>query len=80
MRKEKSDMKISNRTYDVIKFIALVIAPICTFFAALVEIWGIPYGPQIVATIAALDTLLGAIVIILKNNYEKNLKAGEDNG
>lgn len=73
-------MKISNRTYDVIKFIALVIAPICTFFAALVEIWGIPYGPQIVATIAALDTLLGAIVIILKNNYEKNLKAGEDNG
>lgn len=73
-------MKISNRTYDVIKFIALFVAPICTFFAALVEIWGIPYGPQIVATIAALDTLLGAVVIILKKLYEKNLKAGEDNG
>ena len=73
-------MKISNRTYDVIKCIALLVAPICTFFAALVEIWGIPYGPQIVATIAALDTLLGAVVIILKNIYEKSLKGGEDNG
>ena len=73
-------MKISNRTYDTFKFISLIIAPICTFFAALVEIWGIPYGPQIVATLAALDVLLGAVVIILKNIYEKNLKAGEDNG
>lgn len=73
-------MKIKNRTYDIIKFIALLIAPICTFIAALVEIWGIPYGPQIVATIAALDTLLGAVVIILKNIYEKSLSGGEDNG
>ena len=73
-------MKISNKTYDTIKFIALLIAPLCTFFAALVDIWGIPYGSQIVATIAALDALMGAIVIILKNNYVKSLKGGETNG
>ena len=74
-------MKISNQLYDTIQFIALPIAPICTFFAALVEIWGIPYGAQIVATIAALDTLLGAVVIVLKNLYEKRLlKEGESNG
>lgn len=74
-------MRINNRTYDIIKFIALLIAPICTFIAALVEIWGIPYGPQIVATIAALDTLLGAVVIVLKNIYDKQqLGGGEDNG
>lgn len=72
-------MKISNRTYDTLKTISLIIAPICTFFAALVEIWGIPYGPQIVATLAALDVLLGAVVIILKNNYEKSLKGGDTN-
>lgn len=73
-------MKISNKTYDTFKFIALLIAPLCTFFAALVDIWGIPYGSQIVATIAALDALMGAIVIILKNNYVKSLKGGETNG
>lgn len=72
-------MKISNKVYDTLKFIALLIAPLCTFFAALVEIWGIPYGPQIVATIAAFDALLGAIVIALKNNYMKNLEGGDTN-
>ena len=32
-------MKLSNKTYDTIKFIALLIAPIATFVAALVDIW-----------------------------------------
>lgn len=71
-------MKVSNRTYDVIKIIALTIAPIATFVAALVDIWGIPYGSQIVATISALDVLVGALVVILKNLYDK--QKGENNG
>ncbi|MBQ1573216.1 MAG: hypothetical protein IIZ78_19005 [Clostridiales bacterium] len=64
-------MKLSNKTYDTIKFIALLIAPIATFVAALVDIWGIPYGSQIVATISALDVFVGALVVILKTIYEK---------
>ena len=65
----------SDKIYDVIKFISLCIAPICTFFAALVSIWGIPYGNEIVATIAALDVLCGAIVTIMKAIYDKEQKA-----
>lgn len=65
-------MKISNNTYDTIKIIALLIAPIATFVAALVDIWGIPYGSQIVATISALDVFVGALVVILKTIYDKN--------
>ena len=65
-------MKLSNKTYDTIKFIALLIAPIATFVAALVDIWGIPYGSQIVATISALDVFVGAFVVILKTLYDKN--------
>lgn len=65
-------MKLSNKTYDTIKFIALLIAPIATFVAALVDIWGIPYGSQIVATISALDVFVGALVVILKTIYDKN--------
>lgn len=64
-------MKLSNKTYDTIKFIALLIAPIATFVAALVDIWGIPYGSQIVATISAIDVFVGALVVILKTIYEK---------
>ncbi|MBO7682380.1 MAG: hypothetical protein J6T17_06465 [Clostridia bacterium] len=62
---------MSNRTYDILKTIALLIAPIATFFAALAEIWGIPYGSQIVATLAALDALMGAIVAIAKAKWDK---------
>ena len=65
-------MKLSNKTYDTIKFIALLIAPIATFVAALVDIWGIPYGSQIVATISALDVFVGALVVILKTLYDKS--------
>jgi len=64
-------MKLSNKTYDTIKFIALLIAPIATFVAALVDIWGIPYGSQIVATISAIDVFVGALVVILKTIYDK---------
>ena len=65
-------MKIPNKTYDTIKFIALLIAPIATFVAALVDIWGIPFGSQIVATISALDVFVGALVVILKTIYDKS--------
>ena len=65
-------MKISNNTYDTIKIIALLIAPIATFVAALVDIWGIPYGSQIVATISALDVFVGALVVALKTLYDKS--------
>lgn len=63
---------MSNRTYDIIKKIALLIAPAVVFMTALVDIWGIPYGSQIVATLAALDVFVGVAVEILAANYKKN--------
>lgn len=79
-------MKISNKTYDIIKKISLLILPLTTFVAAVVEIWGIPYGSQIVATLAALDTFAGVAVTILAADYKKRtavrpaeLSEGEDN-
>jgi hypothetical protein len=35
-----------------------------------VTIWGIPYGEQIVATLTALDTLIGAVVVIANKQYQ----------
>ena len=64
-------MKISNKTYDIIKKVSLLILPLTTFVAAVVEIWGIPYGSQIVATLAALDTFAGVAVTILAADYKK---------
>ncbi len=70
-------MKLSNKTYDALKLIALLIAPFITFVGSLVSIWGIPHGEQIVATLAACDVLIGAVVAIAKALYDKENGKGQ---
>lgn len=62
-------MKLSNQTYDVLKKVALTIAPIATFVGAVCVIWGIPFAEQITATLAAFDSLLGTLLGISTKNY-----------
>lgn len=65
---------MSNKTYDTVKNIALIVAPVITFAGAIVSIWNIPYAAEITATLAALDTLTGAIVLVAKKIYEYKQK------
>lgn len=68
-------MKMNNKVYDVLKYIAQIGLPaLGTFYAALSGIWGFPYGEQIVATITALDCFLGALLMISTAQYNKELK------
>lgn len=60
---------MSNKTYDKLKFISLLVAPAVVFVAALVDTWGIPYGSQIVSTLAAFDVFFGAVVTIANKRY-----------
>ena len=65
-------MKFSNRVYDVLRYIALVVLPaLGTLYFALAKIWGFPYGAEIVGTITAVDAFLGALLQISTNNYNK---------
>jgi imidazoleglycerol phosphate synthase glutamine amidotransferase subunit HisH len=65
-------MKMSNKTYDIIKAIAQIILPAAgTLYSALAGIWGLPYAEQIVGTIIAVDTFLGIILGISTANYNK---------
>ena len=61
---------MTNKTYDTLKTIALVATPIITFLAALCTIWNVPYCEQITASLAALDTLIGAFVIKSSMDYK----------
>lgn len=66
-------MLMSNKVYDILKWIAQILLPAAgTCYAALAVIWGFPYGEQIVGTIAAIDTFLGALLGISTANYKKN--------
>lgn len=61
---------MSNKLYDVLKYIAQVVLPaLGTLYFALASIWGFPYGEQIVGTITAIDTFLGVLLKISSDNY-----------
>ena len=70
--KEDERMKLSNSWYDRLKFIAQILLPaLGTLYFALAGIWGFPYGEQIVGTITAIDTFLGALLGISTYQYNK---------
>lgn len=61
---------MSNKTYDILKFIDQIILPaIGTLYFALAQIWNFPYGEEIVGTITAIVTFLGAILRISTAKY-----------
>lgn len=65
-------MKLSNKVYDVIKWIAMILIPaISSLYFGLAQIWGFPYAEQIVGSLAVVDTFLGAILGISSATYKK---------
>lgn len=72
---------MSNKTYDTLKWIALVALPaIGTLYFALAGIWNFPYGEEVVGTLTAVDAFLGALLGISTAQYKKKnaVMANED--
>ena len=70
---------MKNKTYDILKYIAMIAMPaLGTFYFAIAQIWGLPFGEEIVGTIAAVDTLLGALLRISSKNYYTRLDNEEE--
>lgn len=64
-------MTLSNKVYDVIKWIAQYFMPaLATLWITLAKIWGLPYGTEIGATVTGIDLFLGAILGISSQNYK----------
>ena len=69
---------MSNRTYDILKYIAQIVIPaLATLYFALAQIWGLPYGEEVVGTLTAIDAFLGAVLRISTNNYYEELAEKE---
>lgn len=66
------EMEMSDKIYDVLKWVALIFIPaLGTLYFAISAIWGLPYGEQIVGTLTAVDTFLGALLGISTYQYNK---------
>ena len=69
-------MTMSNKFYDRMKWIAQYLLPaLATLYFAIAQVWGLPYGEQIVGTITAIDTFLGVILGISTAQYNKALNS-----
>lgn len=64
-------MILSNKTYDALKWVALVALPaFATFYLALAQSWNLPYPSEVAATIAAIDALLATLLGVSSSNYK----------
>lgn len=67
-------MKMSNKVYDVLKWIALIaLDAIGVFYKTVATIWGLPVGDEVLATCAAMSLLLGTLIGVSSTQYKKTL-------
>lgn len=70
-------MKLSNKAYDILKYIAMILLPaLGTFYFAIAKIWQLPYATEIVGTISAVDAFLGTLLQISTNKYNAENAVG----
>lgn len=70
MGSKEEHMKISNKTYDILKWLCLIFLPAAsTLYWTLSNIWGWPYAEQVTGTIAAVTTFIGVIIGISTKTY-----------
>lgn len=63
---------MSNKLYDVLKWVALVaLDAVGLFYSTIAVIWGLPYGDQVLETCVALSVFLGALVGVSSTQYKK---------
>lgn len=66
-------MKMSNKVYDVLKWVALVaLDAVGLFYSEMSVIWNLPLGDEILKTCAAVSLLIGALIGISSIDYKKN--------
>lgn len=61
---------MNNKTYDALKYVALIIIPaLATFVNAVGVVWGAPYTNEAAMTITSLGVFLGACLNVSSKNY-----------
>lgn len=71
-------MKLANGTYDILKWLVMIVIPaLTTAYVGLAAIWHFPYPEEIAKTSAVICTLLGALLGISTAEYRKEADSNE---
>lgn len=71
-------MRISNKTYDTLKWVAIIVIPaLATLVLTVGKIWGLPYYDNIGATISAIGLFIAAIIGVSSTTYTDEMTEEE---
>ena len=71
---EDITMKMSNKVYDVLKWIALIaLDAVGLFYSTVAAIWGLPFGDQVLTTCTAISVLIATLIGVSSAQYYKNI-------
>ena len=68
-------MRLSDRTYDILKTIQRWLPLVSTLYVALAAIWGLPLADEMSKTLMAIAAFLAGILEIATANYNKSLNS-----
>ena len=70
---------MSNKVYDVLKWVALVMLDaVGLFYQTIAEIWSLQYGDNVLKTCVALSVLIGTLIGVSGTKY--NIADNEERG
>lgn len=68
-------MKLKNETYNALKWATLIALPATSAaYFGLSQIWGLPYGEQVVGTISVITVFMGTLLGISTAEFNKENK------
>lgn len=71
-------MKLSDRTYDILKWVQKILVLLATFYTTIANIWGLPFGDEISKTCLALATFLLGLLEIASATYNKDMASADE--
>ena len=72
-------MRLNNKVYDILKWIALVFIPaLITFYGVVGNVLNIPYTDVVLTIMGAFDVFMGSLLGISTAQYNKNIKESGD--
>lgn len=73
-------MKIPNKLYDILKWVALICLPAtAVLYGVLANTWKLPYGEEIVMTINAVATFIGVLIGVSTIGHNKAIETDDVN-
>ena len=65
-------MKLSNKVYDILKYVSLIfLDAVGVLYKGLAEVWGFPYGNEVMTTCTLISIFIGTLIGISSYNYNK---------